>query len=122
MGVVAPRPMRMRKFRIPQKIIVLALLGARLVTGQMNTGEISGSVQDALGGSLPGATVVAEQAQTGQKFATTTNNSGHYLLTQLPIGTYTLKVSALNFKQSVLSNVEVHIGNALRHDFTVQIG
>ena len=88
----------------------------------MNTGEISGSVQDALGGVLPGATVVAEQAQTGQKFTTTTNSSGQYLLTQLPIGTYSLKVNATNFKQSVISNVEVHVGDSLRHDVTVQIG
>ena len=88
----------------------------------MNTGEIAGSVQDALGGALPGATVVAEQAQTGQKFTTTSNSSGQYLLTQLPIGTYSLKVNATNFKQAVLSNVEVHVGDSLRHDFTVQIG
>jgi hypothetical protein len=66
----------------------LLLLGALSLLAQMNTGEIAGSVQDALGGSLPGASVVAEQAQTGQKFATTTNSSGQYLLTQLPIGAY----------------------------------
>jgi len=88
----------------------------------MNTGEIAGSVQDALGGVLPGATVVAERAQTGQKFTTTTNGSGQYLLTQLPIGTYSLKVNAENFKQSVVSNVEVHVGDSLRHDVTVQVG
>jgi hypothetical protein len=88
----------------------------------MNTGEITGSVQDELGGVLPGATVVAELAQTRQKFTTTSNSSGQYLLAQLPIGTYSLKVSASSFKQSVLSNVEVHVGDSLRHDFTVQVG
>ena len=104
------------------KSAALLLLGALCLLGQMNTGEIAGSVQDALGGALPGATVVAEQAQTGKKFTTTSNGSGQYLLTQLPIGTYTLKVNATNFKQSVLSNVEVHVGDTLRHDFTIQIG
>jgi hypothetical protein len=98
------------------------LLGALCMFGQMNTGEITGGVQDALGGALPGATVVAEQAQTGQKFTTSTNSSGQYLLTQLPIGTYSLKVNATNFKESVVSNVEVHVGDSLRHDVTVQIG
>ena len=104
------------------KSAAILLLGALSLLGQMNTGEIAGSVQDALGGALPGATVVAEQAQTGKTFTTTSNGSGQYLLTQLPIGTYTLKVSATNFKQSVLSNVEVHVGDTLRHDFTIQIG
>ena len=74
------------------------MLGALCLFGQMNTGEIAGSVQDALGGVLPGATVVAEQAQTGQKFTTITNSSGQYLLTQLPIGTYSLKVNATEFQ------------------------
>ena len=95
---------------------------ARCLLGQMNTDEIAGSIQDALGGALPGATVVAELAQTRQKFTTTSNSSGQYLLTQLPIGTYSLRVNAPSFKQSVLSNVDVHIGDKLRHDFTVQIG
>ncbi len=104
------------------KSAALLLLGTLGVFGQMNTGEIAGSVQDALGGTLPGATVVAQLAKTGQKFTTTSNSSGQYLLTQLPIGTYSLKVNAPNFKQAVLSNVEVHVGDSLRHDFTVQIG
>ena len=91
----------MRNSQIPQKNAVLALFSALLIAGQMNTGEVVGSVQDALGGVLPGATVVAEQAQTRQKFTTTTNSSGQYLLTQIPIGTYSLKVNATSFKQSV---------------------
>ncbi|MBZ5673223.1 MAG: carboxypeptidase-like regulatory domain-containing protein [Acidobacteriia bacterium] len=106
----------------PSQFALFALLGAICLFGQMNTGEIAGSVQDALGGALPGATVVAEQAKTGQKFTTITNSSGQYLLAQLPIGTYSLKVNATNFKQSVVSNVEVHVGDSLRHDVTVQIG
>jgi Carboxypeptidase regulatory-like domain len=104
---------------LPKSALFLAAL---CLFGQMNTGEVSGSVQDALGAALPGATVVAEQSQTGQKFATKSNGSGRYLLPQLPIGVYSLKVSAPNFKDTVLSNVEVHVGEALRYDFTVQIG
>src|SRR5581483_3255010 len=98
------------------------MLGAVCLWGQMNTGEISGSVQDALGGALPEANIVAEQSRTGQKFPTKSNNSGRYLLPQLPIGVYSIRVSAANFKESVLSNVEVHVGETLRHDFTLQIG
>src|ERR1700693_371129 len=88
----------------------------------MNTGEIGGSVQDALGGALAGASVVAELARTGQKFTTISNSAGQYLLTQLPIGEYSVKVNAPNFKQAVLSGVKVHVGDTVRHDFTVQIG
>src|SRR5262249_13424720 len=88
---------------------------------QMNTGEISGSVQDALGGAVPEATVVAELAATHQKFTGKTNRVGRYLLPQLPIGSYSLTVTAPNFNQEVLSAMEVHIGDRLPHNFTVQI-
>lgn len=64
------------------------LLGAIRLLAQMNTGEIAGSVRDALGGALPGASVVAELARTGQTFTTISNSAGQYLLAQLPIGEY----------------------------------
>jgi hypothetical protein len=56
--------------------LYLLLLGALSLLAQMNTGEIAGSVQHALGGAMPGATVVAQQAQTGQKFTTIRNAPG----------------------------------------------
>lgn len=88
----------------------------------MNTAEITGRVVDRLGGGIPGATITAEQAQTGQRFTTVTNTSGQYLLAQLPIGVYSLKVGARSFKQAVLSNIEIHVGDSLRHDFALEIG
>jgi hypothetical protein len=88
----------------------------------MNSGEISGSVQDQLGGLLPRATILAQQASTGQKFTTTTNDAGAYLLPALPVGVYSVKVSAPSFKQSVLPAFEVHVGERLRYDFTLQVG
>ncbi len=100
----------------------LLLLSGLCLSGQMNTGEISGDVQDALGGALPETTVIAEQSQTGQKFTTKSNSTGRYLLPQLPIGVYSLRVSAPNFKETVVSNVEVHVGDSLRYNFTLQIG
>jgi hypothetical protein len=100
----------------------LLLLGALPALAQMNTAEIAGRVMDALGGGIAGATVTAEQAQTRQKFTTVSNSSGQYLLAQLPIGIYSLKISARSFKQAVLSNIEIHVGDGLRRDFTLEIG
>jgi hypothetical protein len=100
----------------------LLLLGALPALAQMNTAEITGRVVDALGGGIPGASVTAEQAQTRQKFATVSNNTGQYLLAQLPIGVYSIKVSARSFKQAALSNIEIHVGDSLRRDFALEIG
>jgi hypothetical protein len=98
------------------------LLGASVAFGQMNTGEIAGIVQDQLGGRLPHATIIAEQFTTGQKFNTSSNDVGAYLFPTLPVGVYSVKASARNFKQALLPAFEVHVGERLRYDFTLQLG
>src|SRR6202022_3537495 len=107
--------------------VVLLIIGAlnlcaTAAFGQMNTGELGGTVRDASGGVVPGASVVAEQTTTGLKYTSGANSSGEYLFGQLPIGTYKLAASAQGFKQSVLSNIDVHIGDQLRHDFSLEVG
>jgi hypothetical protein len=98
------------------------LLSGFAALGQMNTGEISGSIQDSTNSMLPGATIIAEQAETGHKFTGTSNSSGEYLFTQLPVGVYSMTVNATNFKQSALPRLEIHAGSRLRQDFTLQVG
>src|SRR6202035_5547976 len=51
-----------------------------------------------------------------------TNNSGEYLLAQLPVGRYDLTVSLQGFKQSAQSNIEVHAGDHLRQAFALELG
>src|SRR5579863_3041452 len=98
------------------------LLGGFVAFGQINTGELSGSVQDASKGLLPGAMIVAQHLETGQKFTAAANTAGEYLFAQLPVGAYFLTVSAADFKQAVLPRVEIHANNRLRRDFTLEVG
>ena len=105
---------------VPPRLAMLLL--AWSACGQMNTGEISGSLLDATGGALPGALVTARRADGGQPFLAASNRSGEYLFAQLPVGAYSLTVEALNFRPSVLSLIEVHAGDRLRQDFTLQVG
>ena len=100
----------------------LLLLLASAAFAQMNTGELSGSVQDRSGGVLPGATVVAEHLATGQKFSAIANSAGEYLLPQLPVGLYSLTAAATDFKQSTLPRLEIHASDRQRRDFTLEVG
>ena len=102
-------------------ILTLCLYGF-VAFGQMNTGELSGSVQDASKGLLPGAMIVAEHLETGQKFTAVANTAGEYLFAQLPVGVYSLTVSAADFKQAVLPRVEIHATSRRRRDFTLEVG
>jgi Carboxypeptidase regulatory-like domain len=100
----------------------ILMLGSSLGFGQMNSGEISGSVQEATGSVLRNATVVAQNRASGKTFTVTTNGAGEYLFAQLPIGEYSLSVSAPRFKQSDLAALDVHTTDHLRRNFTLQVG
>lgn len=104
------------------RFAVALILGEAVALGQMNTGEIAGSVQDPSGAVLPDATLIAEQGETGEKFTAISNNSGEYLFAQLPVGVYSITVSAANFKQSSVPRLEIHASDRLRRDFMLEVG
>src|SRR5439155_27245086 len=68
------------------------LLLASIASAQANRGTITGTVTDDSGGVVPGATVVAEEPQTGTKYETVTTTTGKYSIAQVPVGVYNLTV------------------------------
>ncbi|HEV2523159.1 MAG TPA: carboxypeptidase regulatory-like domain-containing protein [Candidatus Acidoferrales bacterium] len=91
-------------------------------SSQMNTAEITGEVKDPTNAVIAGATVVGTHVATQQKFSAVTNDSGLFLLPQLPLGEYTLTVSAPGFKQAVQDHVVLHVGDHVRQDFELALG
>jgi hypothetical protein len=104
--------------------LLAAILGIGSVTAfcQMNTAEIAGQVKDPTGAIIAGAEVDGTHIATQQKFTATTNESGLFLLPQLPLGEYTLTVSAQGFKQAVQQHVVLHVGDHVRQDFDLTLG
>lgn len=88
----------------------------------MNTADISGLITDASSGAIPGANVVAEQLGTRLRFTATTSSTGQYALEHLPIGDYSLTVSAPRFQSAIDSRVTFHAGDRIRRDFELAVG
>jgi hypothetical protein len=107
---------------LPVILIAVLILGETAASGQMNTAEIAGRVKDPSGASMAGAVVVATQTATQQKYNAVTNDAGQFLLPQLPLGEYTLTVTATGFKQAVQDHVVLHVGDHVRQDFELQLG
>src|SRR5215470_15750625 len=61
-----------------------------LAWAQTDTGRIVGTVKDATGAVIPGATITVVSDKTGQERTTTSNESGGYVVTTLPAATYTV--------------------------------
>ena len=58
---------------------------------QISTAELNGRVTDTSGGVLPGATVSVTQTATGLNRTAVSDESGAYLLSNLPPGPYKLR-------------------------------
>src|SRR5713226_5721089 len=61
------------------------------------TAQISGTVQDSSGAVLPGADITATQVSTGVSRMTISNETGSYVLPNLPLGPYKLEAALPGF-------------------------
>src|SRR5580658_10359375 len=67
--------------------------------------SLSGTVVDASGAAMQGATVTLTNKATGQTATVTTNGTGFYHFGELPPGSYTLVITAQGFKKNQTDNV-----------------
>ena len=100
----------------------LLLMFAPFAGAQMNTAEIAGAVRDASGAVIPGAGVTAVHLETLLKFTAPTNETGEYVIEHLPLGDYSLTVSAPRFKAAADLHVILHVGDRVRRDFALEVG
>jgi hypothetical protein len=93
---------------------------AGLYRGQITTGGIVGRVLDATNAPVPAASVSVTDVGTQAVRNTTTNETGEYVFTFLPLGSYTLKAEAKGFQIVVRSNIQVLVNETERVDVTLQ--
>jgi hypothetical protein len=104
-------------------LVSLLLLGAASTAfAQFDRGTISGTVKDAQGGIVPGATVTVTSTQTQQSNTTVTDGSGFYTFPNLNAGRYEMAVELSGFKKISRSNVQLDAAGAVALDFTLETG
>jgi hypothetical protein len=82
------------------------------------TGSVAGTVENESGQSIAGANVTT----TPGGHAATTNASGQYTISTIPIGTYTVSASASGYASSNIPNVIVSPDTTATADFTLAVG
>ncbi|MGB7190250.1 MAG: carboxypeptidase-like regulatory domain-containing protein, partial [Acidobacteriaceae bacterium] len=90
--------------------------------GQVSTATAFGDVTDSTGAEIPGATLVFTQTQTNFTRATATNGQGQYHAAFLPVGPYTVRVSAKGFQEMVQSGVVLTVTQQAALSFTLKAG
>jgi hypothetical protein len=95
---------------------------AMSTSAQAVYGSVFGSVTDARGAGVPGATVTITNVGTGVSESTKTNGSGYYNLTRLIPGKYRIRVEAGGFKSAVVDTVVVNVDTAAEASLSLQAG
>ncbi len=92
-------------------LVALALLA---VAGNAQTfrGAINGTVTDPSGAMVAGASVKATNFGTSVARTTTTTSDGQYSFQDLPLGTYSIAVTASGFPVTTVDKIEVTAGSA----------
>ena len=90
--------------------------------GQALYGSVTGTITDAQGSAVPGASVSLRNEATGLEMGTVTDETGTYTLRNVAGGTYTLKASLQGFKEFVQTGVPVIVGGIARINGKLEIG
>ncbi|MBS1792767.1 MAG: carboxypeptidase regulatory-like domain-containing protein [Acidobacteria bacterium] len=104
------------------RIILILLLAGLTVFGQTNKGGISGTVTDAAGAPIAGATVTITNLGTNEKTVLVTSNEGAYAAASLEPVVYNIRVEAPNFKKTVVDKVKVDTATVSTINVTLEAG
>ncbi len=85
-------------------------------------GGITGSVADATGAVIANASIEARNQATGVVLKVTSNGEGVFLIPNVPIGSYSLNVTASGFSKNTLNGVAVVAGNQTPVKVTLSVG
>ncbi len=96
-----------RRFVAPA--LALAAISAPLLA-QTYRGSINGSILDVSGSSVPSASVIATNTGTGVTVRGSSTSAGEFLFGDLPLGTYTITVSAPGFATAKFDQITVSAG------------
>jgi hypothetical protein len=102
-------------------LLLTALAGPNL-TAQTSFGRIAGTVTDPSASPVAGAKVTFTNNDTQNTRSVETDANGYYVITNLPIGPYTVDVNLSGFQRKQQTGINVVADGRVTVDFKLQIG
>ncbi len=102
--------------------LLLALSMAVSLHAQGTTSAVSGEVTDSTGAAVVGAEVTVSNTATGILYRGSSNDHGVYRISQLPPGSYSLKVVSPAFAPQVSPPFQLVIDQQLQQNITLLVG
>src|SRR5215475_12848413 len=101
---------------------IFLLLSVSVVFAQTGTSNISGTVRDTNGASVPGASVTAKNDATGVTSTQVTTDAGVFAFSSLPVGKYTITIEKAGFKTLQKTGNVLEVGTPLTVDAALEVG
>ena len=102
--------------------LVMVALSFASLQAQTTYGSIVGTVTDASGSVVPGATVTATNLGTNDKRTAQTDAAGTFRFVDLVPANYRLEVEASGFKHATREPITVQVGSTVRSDAKLEVG
>jgi len=109
-----------KNFKFSSLVVALVLCLAGATFSQETTGNIEGTITDAQGARVPGATVVL--TGPGVNRTVTTDEEGFFRALQVKPGSYIVEVTATNFRPARREGLEVTLGQSTMADIKLEAG
>ena len=112
----------MKRIFISSGIVLLGLVMSSTSVWAQATAQISGTVTDSTGALIPGVEVTASQTDTGISRTVVSNETGSYVMANLPIGPYRLEASLPGFSTYVQSGIVLQVNNRNVINIALEVG
>lgn len=103
-------------------LVAMSLFCPAILPAQVTTATVYGNVGDPSGAQIPDASVIIVNEETGSVQTATTSPTGEFTFNFLPVGRYTLTITASGFKEQAESGLELTAGQRVRRTYVLEIG
>jgi len=103
-------------------VLCLAILIAPRLQAQSTFGSILGTVHDASGAVIPGATVTLLNTGTSAQRVVTSDAAGNFLFSNIDVGKYSLTITSQGFEKYSLPEIALTARETHRVDAVMQLG
>ena len=102
-------------------LLILLIGGATAAYAQIVGGTISGTVREATGATLAGATVTVRQGETGATRTLITAADGRFYAPSVPVGEYSVSVKHDGFGTEQRTGISLTVAQSLQVDFDLGV-
>ena len=103
-------------------LLALCLLAAAPVLAQSTVGSVNGTITDASGAAIPGASVTLSNIGTGIEVTSESNVTGLFVFVNVQPGNYTLLIEQTGFKTAALPIFNVGVNQTVTQNMSLEVG